>query len=120
VTTGAPSPRTEIVLNAAPQGGAIRVGDWKLVLNGSAAEDEEGGEAQPMAKRKKKGQGDEDAVELFNLASDVGEKSDLSASEPARVKELKERYQTLAAQAVAPKSGPKPKGFESPAVWGEP
>jgi arylsulfatase A-like enzyme len=34
LTQGKPSPHSEILLNAEPNRGAIRVGDWKLVING--------------------------------------------------------------------------------------
>jgi arylsulfatase A-like enzyme len=47
---------------------AARVGDWKLVQ-------ERGGEAQ-----------------LFNLKDDIGEKTDLAAKEPAKLKELQAAY----------------------------
>jgi len=47
---------------------AARVGDWKLVQD-------RGGEAQ-----------------LFNLKDDIGEKTDLAAKEPAKLKELQAAY----------------------------
>lgn len=96
VLTGEGSaPEREIVLNLAPGGGAIRVGDWKLVIAGK------------------------EGRELYNLASDPSEKKDLAAGKPEKVKELKARYDQHAAQAVPPKAGPQPAGFKSPAVWGE-
>jgi arylsulfatase A-like enzyme len=96
VLTGEGSaPEREIVLNLAPGGGAIRVGDWKLVIAGK------------------------EGSELYNLASDPSEKKDLAAGKPEKVKELKTRYDQHAAQAVPPKAGPQPAGFKSPAVWGE-
>jgi arylsulfatase A-like enzyme len=111
LTGKGPSAREEIIINATPNGGAIRVGDWKLVLNGSIEDDEEGGAPKGAAR---KGE-----VELFNLKSDLSEKTNLATTEPERVKELKDRYERFAAQAVAPKLKPKPKGFQSPPVWGE-
>ena len=89
------APERVIILNAAPDEGAIRAGDWKLVIH------------------KKRG------PELYNLASDPSEKKDLSAQEPEKVKQLKARYDHHAAQAVPPKAGPDPAGFKSPAIWGE-
>ena len=89
------APEREIILNAAPDEGAIRAGDWKLVIH------------------KKRG------PELYNLASDPSEKKDLSAQEPEKVKQLKARYDHHAAEAVPPKAGPDPAGFKSPAIWGE-
>src|SRR5262245_42057809 len=43
ITAGKPTPHKEILHNTTPGNGAIRVGDWKLVLNGNRGE--EGGEA---------------------------------------------------------------------------
>ncbi|AMV20326.1 arylsulfatase B [Planctomyces sp. SH-PL14] len=114
LTSGAKSTRTEIVVNAAPNRGAIRVGDWKLVIGGDIADSEEGDTPAP-AKPAAKGV----TVELFDLAKDPGEKTNLAESQPEQVRKLRETYDRLAAEAVTPKSGPKPKGFQSPAVWGE-
>lgn len=91
-------PDREIIINTAPDGGAIRIGDWKLVVSG------------PKAAEK---------TELFNLAADVSEKNDLSTSNPEKVKELRKRLDAVAKEAVAPKAKPKPTGFKSPAIWGE-
>lgn len=112
VLTGEGSiPDREVLINTTPNGGAIRVGDWKLVINGGRrlAEDEEETEEKPAARQR---------VELFNLAADRSEKTDVSAANPEKVKQLRERYETLAKQAAAPKSKPKAAGFKSPAVWG--
>ena len=105
----APSPHEEILLNATPHNGAIRVGDWKLVLNGHR-----GGEDGEV-----RADGTKELVELFNLADDLSEKKNLAADRPDKVKELRARYDTLARQAVPPKSAPKAPGFQSPKVWGE-
>ncbi len=48
------------------------------------------------------------APELFNLAADLGEKSDLAASQPDKVKELKALWNQWNAQLAAP-SAPKDK-----------
>ena len=83
LVAGAPSPHDEILLNASPKAGAIRVGTWKLKLAISAA-----GER----------------VELFDLATDIGETENLAEAHPERVKDLRARYDRLAAQAVSPKN----------------
>ncbi len=113
LTNGETPADREILINTNPRNGAIRIGDWKLVLNGSRVDDEDGDgkEKNPAAK--------EERVELFNLAEDISEKNDLSASQPEKVKQLRERYQALASQAVEPKSKPKARGFEAPAIWGQ-
>lgn len=121
ITEGRPSPHDAILLNTSPKSGAIRVGDWKLVLNGSAVEGDEAGETEPAAPktgaaRRQKSAGD--GVELFNLASDMSEKNNLAATHPEKVKELRARYDEFAKQAVPPKAAPKAPGFKSPKVWG--
>lgn len=98
----AKSTRDTFVLNSAPDGSAIRVGDWKLVVH----------------PRRDKKQRDEE-VELFDLAKDVGEKNNLGASQPDKVRELQSRLAKFAEQATPPKSGPQPRGFQTPRVWGE-
>jgi arylsulfatase A-like enzyme len=57
---------------------AIRSGDWKLV------------------------KADKDPAKLFNLASDIGEANDLTASNPEKVKELDGLWQAWNAQLVKP------------------
>lgn len=105
LTEGKPSPRTEILHNSTPVKGALRMGDWKLVVNGNVADptDDDAG-AQPKAKQKKKRTPDPDGVELFNLVEDPFEKNDLSAQHPEKLKELRQRYEVLARQAVQPKN----------------
>ena len=99
--------------NTTPNSGGIRVGDWKLVVAGGTVLDEDEAAAAP-----KKAQA-ANRVELFNLANDPYEKQDLAATNPAKVKELRARYDAFSREAVPPKSRPKPPGFQSPKVWGE-
>jgi arylsulfatase A-like enzyme len=56
-----------------------RVGDWKLVQNGDGKE------------------------MLFNLADDIGEKNDLAAKHPDKLKELRDAYKAWDAKNVPPK-----------------
>jgi arylsulfatase A-like enzyme len=74
-------------------GGAIRQGDWKLI------EWYEDG-----------------SLELFDLASDVGEKTNLAASNPARTAELHTRLKAWRTQvkAVMPTPNPNPVDPEAP------
>ena len=57
---------------------AIRNGDWKLTV-------EQGG-----------------ARGLFNLAQDIGEKTDLSAKHPEKLKELQAKFDAWSAQMANP------------------
>jgi arylsulfatase A-like enzyme len=49
--------------------GAVRDGDWKLILNY-----------------------EDDSTELYNLATDIGETNNLAAQQPARVNEMKKTF----------------------------
>jgi arylsulfatase A-like enzyme len=118
LTGGRGSVREEVLINATPNAGAIRVGDWKLVLNGHHVDSDEEvapGAAAALEKEDLK----KEKVELFNLVTDVSEKNNLAAKEPGKVKELRARYDALAREQVPPKAMPKPAGFKVPKVWGE-
>jgi arylsulfatase A-like enzyme len=121
IAQGAPSPHEAILHNAAPKNGAIRVGDWKLILNGSQVDAEEGAPAaQDRQARKARHRGaSSDEVELFNIKDDPYEKTNLASANPDKVKELRERYDAFAKEAVPPKSNTKGGKFQSPKVWGE-
>jgi len=120
IAEGAPSPHDAILLNTTPTSGAIRMGDWKLVLNGSVNDSEVAENPAPSAaKKSKKKKSAEDSVELFNLAQDPFEKTNLAAAQPTKVTELRARYATFAAQAVAPKVQPRDPAFQVPKIWGE-
>ena len=120
IAAGAPSPHDAILLNTTPTSGAIRMGDWKLVLNGSANDSEDAENPAPTAaKKSKKKKSADESVELFNLARDPYEKTNLAATQHAKVAELRARYATFAAQAVAPKVQPRDPAFQVPKIWGE-
>jgi arylsulfatase A-like enzyme len=109
ITQGTPAPPREILLNATLTTGAIRVGDWKLILNGTIDAHEDDGTVIAPA---------EPLIELFNLANDPYEKQNLAKQRPEMVSDLRVRYDKLAAQAVAPKASPRPADFKVPKVWG--
>jgi arylsulfatase A-like enzyme len=113
IAEGKPSPHEEILNNVTPNGGAIRVGSWKLVVNGARG-DGDGSEEGGAAKRPGR-----DTVELFNLADDLGEKTNLASTMPEKVNVLRARLDRYAKEAVPPRLKPKAKDFQSPKVWGE-
>ncbi len=80
IAQGKPSPRTEVVYGIEPFRAGLREGDWKLVWQ----------VALPSR------------VELYNLASDPGEKNDVAAANPEQVAALQKRVAALAAQSVPP------------------
>jgi arylsulfatase A-like enzyme len=99
ITKGKPSPHEEILMNSAPNVGAIRVGDWKLVLHEEGEAKRTKKKSKPIANAESKWK-----IELFNLANDLSEKKNLADENPKKLKELRSRYDALAKQAVAPKN----------------
>jgi arylsulfatase A-like enzyme len=81
IATGAPSPRTELVYNVEMFRGAVREGDWKLYLQA------------PLPSQ----------VELFDLANDPGETTNLAAENPEIAGALEARVQELASEMARSK-----------------
>jgi arylsulfatase A-like enzyme len=76
---------------------AVRKGDWKLVKAPGAG-------AQPGALAA--GGATTQGAQLFNLAKDIGEQSNLATQEPDKVKELSAAWDQWNKDNVAPKWGP--------------
>lgn len=74
---------------------AIRVGDWKLLVNPNNRDEEDAAGTEAESGK----------VELYNLADDLGEKHDLAKSHPEKVKELRARLDALMKDAVPPGGG---------------
>jgi arylsulfatase A-like enzyme len=98
LTQGAKSPHQALLIpGLAPDQMALRMGDWKLLLNAS---DKAAAHAKPKANQTAAGK-----VELYNLATDIGETNDLATAEPARAEEMRARLNALIKDAVAPGGG---------------
>jgi arylsulfatase A-like enzyme len=80
LAAGLGSPREDLVYNIEPTQGAVRDGDWKLVWTALLPP----------------------KVELFDLAADPGETTDIAAAHPARVAELQARVIDLARSMAPP------------------
>lgn len=121
IAKGERSPHEAILINAAPTKGALRAGDWKLVLSGSEIDSDEPDRNEKAGKtaktRRVRGKA---TVELFNLARDPYEKANLAESNPEKVRELRALYDAFARQAIPPQAKPREDGFKAPKVWGEP
>jgi arylsulfatase A-like enzyme len=105
LVSGKSSPHSELLLNAEAGRGALRSGKWKLVFKGSlpATPDQVG--------------------ELYDLAADPGETTDLAPREPRTAKRLLAALSRYAAEAVPAKNtggDAPPPGYKPPAVYGEP
>lgn len=114
----------DILINAAPGTGALRRGDWKLVINGhlSFKGTAPGPRFSWAELLRETGRPPEDAareqVELFNLVRDPGETRNLAAEHPDVLRELRQRYERYAREAVPLLDGTA--GDDKvPAVWGE-
>lgn len=116
LTEGAKSPHDAILLVQSPTRAAVRRGDWKLLIN-PVAEDSEEAPANPLPKPKTKPRAqakpaaaERGPVELYHLAVDVGETTNLAAQEPERVAALRAKLDEWLKPAVPPGQigAPKP------------
>jgi arylsulfatase A-like enzyme len=90
ITQGAKSPHDALLLCGfhGTKSAALRMGDWKLLVNPSENN-------SPKGKRPK-----DNRVELYNLADDLSEKNDLAAAQPDRVKSMQARLDEILTGAV--------------------
>ena len=91
-----PSPRQEVVYGIEPFRAALREGDWKLVWQATLPS----------------------RIELYDLAKDPGETTNLSAEHPQKVTALKARIEALAREAVPPLILQEALGAVKPALFG--
>jgi arylsulfatase A-like enzyme len=110
LTQGRPSPHDDILINTAPDGGAIRRGPWKLILKETAA-------AEPGKAAAKKTT--RQITELYHLGRDPSERTNVASRQPRVVDDLRKRLDAYARQAAPPQDRPMPRGFAVPRIWGE-
>ncbi len=101
ITAGAKSPHDAILLVQSPTRAAVRMGDWKLLVDTSPL-----GNAAPRQRPRDARGGGRNArrnfVELYNLAADVGETTNLAAKEPQRVTAMRAVLDRLLKDAAQP------------------
>ena len=97
LTKQAASPH-DAILSVSTQGSsraAVRMGDWKLIVDGGAADI-----APPGKKKGKKAAGKYEAVALYDLSADPSEAKNLAEAQPERVKAMRARLAELLKDAV--------------------
>jgi len=113
LTQGAKSPHDALLLVGREPGmAAIRMGDWKLLVN---PEDKYLDKKRSYTPGAKNANGER--VELYNLAKDISETKNLAISNPEKVKELRKRLDEFLKNAEKPAGnkdgGTKEKGKKS-------
>lgn len=99
LTEGKPIDRDAILLVGGPNRYAIRMGDWKLLVNPNqpqaGARDTEDEVVEPTVPG-----GSSERIELYNLAADISESKNLAAAQPERVKTMRARLEAMMKGAV--------------------
>lgn len=102
LTLGAASPHDAILCVQSPQKAAVRMGDWKLIMNGDRANN-------PAANQRPRARatGSEQAATfaLYNLAVDPSEANNVADQQPDRLASMRERLTSLLEGAVPPGNG---------------
>ena len=104
----------EILLNATPFTGALRQGDWKIIINGQVSSNDLLGQGRRIENQRP----EDRRIEVFNIKDDPYEKNDLSRSNPEKRQVLWDRFQWYAEQAVPHMSVPDRRDFNTPEIWG--
>ena len=97
LTKQAASPHDAIlsVSTQGPSRAAVRMGEWKLIVDGGAAD------VAPTGKKKgKKAAGKYEAVALYDLSADPSEAKNLAEAQPERVKAMRARLAELLKDSV--------------------
>ncbi len=103
LTQHAKTPHESLLLVQTPERAAVRQGDWKLMQLGATLNDD--GEYDEATSPRAKNSAKSDAkFELYNLANDVSESTNLLEKESARAEAMKKVLQEYLRDAVEPGS----------------
>jgi len=100
LTEGKAPDRDALLLVGTPQRYAIRMGDWKLLVNPNQPQQGRGAKDPEDEADEAPAAGGRDRVELYNLANDISESTNLAAAEPDRVKAMRTRLDAMMKGAV--------------------
>lgn len=109
LTMQAPSPHNAILSVQSPTKAAVRMGDWKLISEAHPVNDSP--DAARRKNRAKNRQQGTETLQLFNLATDIGEATNLAEKEPDRVATMKAVLDALLKDAV-PSGAPAGNGAQ--------
>jgi arylsulfatase A-like enzyme len=98
LTTQAASPHNAILSVQSPTKAAVRMGDWKLISQAPSV-NAPARAARAKTRVKNRQQGAE-TIQLYNLATDIGEATNLAEKNPERVATMKAMLDVLLKDAV--------------------
>lgn len=98
LTTQAASPHNAILSVHSPTKAAVRMGDWKLISQAPSV-NAPARAARAKTRVKNRQQGAE-TIQLYNLATDIGEATNLAEKDPERVATMKAMLDVLLKDAV--------------------
>ena len=98
LTTQAASPHNAILSVQSPTKAAVRMGDWKLISQApSVNAPAKAARAKTRVKNRQQGA---ETIQLYNLATDIGEATNLAEKDPERVATMKAMLDVLLKDAV--------------------
>ena len=98
LTTQAASPHNAILSVQSPTKAAVRMGDWKLISQApSVNAPAKAARAKTRVKNRQQGA---ETIQLYNLATDIGEATNLAEKDPERVATMKVMLDVLLKDAV--------------------